>query len=140
MAGPFSETNLTADQFKPAFEQLVLARYHGAWTLFAETTRGFLPVGLVFAFFSHHDQALSPFMILGDVIWFPWATSRNKIESAVGFFSKIRKEIPMMGYAHGDMDRKFFECLCKHAIMQRVGTTFNVIRGKAVAIFETMAR
>ncbi len=79
-------------------------------------------------------------MILGDVVWFPWASDRNKIESSVGFFSKIRKEIPMMGYAHGDTDRKFFECLCKHAIMQRVGTTFNVIRGKAVAIFETMAR
>lgn len=140
MSAPFNELGMSADQFKAAFEAVVTTRYHGAWTLFAETTKGFIPVGFVFAFYSHPEPALSPFMILGSFVWCPWANARNKIEAAVCFFSRIRKEIPMMGYAHSRKDRKFFDMLAKHGIMQRVGTTFNVVRGQAVAIFETRDR
>lgn len=139
MAAPFDQTDMTADQFKAAFMSVVTTRYHGAWTLFAETRKGFVPVGMVFAFYSHTEHAMSPFMIVGDIVWFPWATSRNRIESAVNFFGKIRKEIPMMDYAYGDVNRKFFDVLAKHGIVQRVGTTFNIVRGKPVAIYETRA-
>ena len=135
MAGPLADESLTAEQFNETFQELVVTRYHSAWTLFAETGRGFLPVGMVFAFLSHAE--LSPFMIVGDMVWFPWASPRNKIESAVNFFEIIRHSIPMMEYAQNDTNKRFFEMLCQHSVMRRVGTTFNVTKGEAVAVYET---
>ena len=140
MAGPLAEDGLTADQFKDAFEGVVLSRYHGAWTMFAETIRGFIPVGMVFAFYSHTEHHLSPFMIVGDIVWMPWATPRNKIESAVNFFNIIRGDIPMVDYAYGETNKRFFEAVMRHGIVRRVGTTYNIVRGEPVAIFETIAR
>lgn len=136
----FADESLPPDKFKVIFVKAVQKRYHGAWTLFAETKRAFLPVGMLFAFHSHFEHAKSPFMIVGDLVWFPWASARNKIESAVGFFSRVRKEIPMTDYAHGEQNQRFFEMLCKHGVMRRVGITFNVRHGEPVHIFETVWR
>lgn len=135
MAGPLSDDSLTAEQFNETFQEIVVKRYHGAWTLFASTKRGFMPVGMVFAFWSHGE--LSPFMIVGDIVWFPWASARNKVESAVNFFHIIRQTYPMMDYAYGDTNRRFFDVLCQHGVMRRVGTTFNVVKGEPVAVYET---
>lgn len=141
MAGPFADTGMTAEQFNIQFEAIVPVRYHGAWTLIANAPRrGVIPVGMVFAFYSHADPALSPFMIIGDLAWFPWASARNKIESAVHFFDTIRTSIPMVDYAYGDTNRRFFEMICKHGVMQRVGTTFNVVKGEPCAVFETRVK
>ena len=138
MAGPFAQTDMTAEEFAVTFPALVTARYHGAWTLFADAPkRGYMPVGIVMAFYSHAEHALSPFMIIGDIVWFPWASARNKIEAAVNFFSIMRKQIPMMDFAHGDENQRFFEMMAKHGIVRRVGTTLNVVQGKPTAIFET---
>ena len=79
-------------------------------------------------------------MIIGDIIWCPWATKRNKIESAINFFNIVRKQIPMMDYSHGEENIRFFEMIAKHGIMRRVGTTFNVVQGEPTAIFETRAK
>ena len=137
MAGPFADTTMTAERFKEQFEIAILTRYDAAWTFMAETKRGFMPVGVLMAFWGHKVPELSPFMVIGDLVWFPWASARNKIEGAVNFFTKIRNEIPMMDYAHGEKNKRFFATICKHGVMQRVGTTFNVKRGEPVAIFET---
>jgi hypothetical protein len=140
MAGPFENESMTADEFKATFVETVQQRYSGAWTMFAETRKGFMPVGVIFAFYSHRDPALSPFMIVGDLVWFPWASKRNRVESAVNFFDRIRKTIPMVDYAHGEANKRFFEMVSKHAVMRRVGTTYNVHKGgEPVAIFETRA-
>jgi hypothetical protein len=137
MATPLDQPGMSAVEFKAAFEATVLRRYHGAWTLFAQTKRGFIPIGMIFAFYSHTEHAWSPFMIIGDIVWFPWASARNKVESAVNFFTKIRHDIPMLDYAYGETNQKFMETMAKHGIMRRVGTTFNIVKGEAVAIFET---
>ena len=137
MAGPFADPSMTAEQFDVAFQSIVPTRYHGAWTLFAETRKGFLPVGMVFAFYSHADHALAPFMIIGDMAWFPWASPRNRIEAVVYFFNRIRGEIPLVDYAIGEVNKRFFEMICQHGVMRRVGTTFNVAKGEPVAVFET---
>lgn len=139
MAGPFADGGMTVDQFPVTFRAIMEARYHGAWTLFAQTTQGFKPAGMIFAFYSHADHALSPFMIIGDIVWFPWATRRNRVEAAVNFFNTIRGTIPMVDYAAGDTNRRFFEMICQHGVMRRVGTTHNVVKGEPVAIFETRA-
>ncbi len=136
MGETFASADLAADEFKTAFEQEVVNTYHAAWTLFAESKRGVLPIGLVLGFWSHHDAERAPFMILGDMIWFPWASLRNKIESAVNFFNEARREIPMVEYARMK-DKRFFEMIARHGIMRRVGTSHNVYRGEPAAVFET---
>jgi len=78
---------------------------------------------------------LSPFMIIADIVWFKWASARNRVESAVNFFKKVG--IPMVDYAQGEVNRKFFEMLAQHGIVRRVGTTFCVVKGEPVAVFET---
>lgn len=138
--GPrFAGANMTPDEFYAAFVAEVAANYAGGWTLSADTAaRGFMPVGIVLGFYSHPNPALAPFMIIGDMLWFPWASARNKIEAAVGFFNAIRKEIPMVEYAD-EAAKPFFEMIAQHGIMRRVGTSFNVFPGRSAAVFETRA-
>lgn len=138
MGAKWADTQMEALAFSEAFEIEVTTVYHGAWTLLAETRKGFIPVGFVLGFYSHPDPKFAPFMIVGDMVWFPWATARNKIESAVNFFNRIRSEIPMVEYAR-DQHKRFFEMICQHGVMRRVGTMHNVYRGEQTALYETRA-
>jgi hypothetical protein len=138
--GAFSsllKTDLPADEFDVGFQAIVTTRYHGAWTLFADTRRGNMPVGMVLAFYPHADPALAPFMIVADIVWFPWASARNRIETAVYFFCTLRSSTPMLVCGRNDLDKRFFETICAHGVMRRTGTTFNVVKGEPIPIFET---
>ncbi len=140
MGEAFADGEMAAAEFKTAFEAEVLANYHGAWTLFAETAAGYRPVGLVLGFWSHPNPAKAPFMVIGDIIWFPWASPRNRIVAAVNFFNAMRDQIPMMDMGVQAKDRKFFDVLCQHGVMRRVGTSQIVYRDQAAAIYETRRR
>ena len=130
---------MAAPEFSEAFEAEIKSNYHGTWTLFAEARKGFMPVGLVLGFWSHPNPRFAPFMIVGDMVWFPWATPRIRIEAAVYFFHRIRAEIPMVEYAR-EQHKRFFEVLCQHGIMRRIGTSSNVYPGEQTAVYETKAR
>lgn len=138
MGETFKSGDMESQDFTAAFMAEIETNYHGAWTLFAETPKGFLPVGIVLGFWSHPNPALSPFMIVGDMIWFPWASKRNRIEAGVFFFNRIRNEIPMVEYAN-ESAKPFFEMMAKHGIVRRIGTSFNVYPGETTAVFETRA-
>ena len=43
----------------------------------------------------------------------------------------------MVDYAHGDVNKKFFEMLARHGVMRRIGTTYSIVKGEPTAIFET---
>jgi hypothetical protein len=136
MGAAFAQAGMSAAEFKQAFEAEVVERYAGAWTLFAMTRKGFIPVGCVLGFYSHPDPRLSPFMIVGDMLWFPWASARNRLEAAVNFFKVIRLTIPMVEYAD-DRAKPFFEVLARHGIVRRVGTMLSVYPDRQTAVFET---
>ncbi len=137
MGEKFAGGEMDRDAFVDAIEAEIQVNYHGAWTLFADAPRrGVMPVGLVLGFYSHPNPAFAPFMIVGDMVWFPWASPRNRIESAVGFFRAIHAQVPMVEYARAQ-HRRFFEMIAKHGVMRRVGTSFNVYPGEATAVFET---
>jgi hypothetical protein len=121
-------------EFKEAFEAHVLANYDAAWSLFAMTTKGFVPVGIVFG----ARPAVAPYMIVAGVVWFPWASNRNIIEALVNFFNVIRKHYPLMLYALPE-HRRAYEVCCMHSILHRVGTSHIVFPGKSAAVFETRA-
>lgn len=137
MAAPFDNTDMEPEEFKRAFFEAVTQNYHTVWTLFGESAKGYGPVGFVFAFHAHPNASRSPFMVVGDIVWCPWASARNKVESAVHFFGKIRNDVPLMDYAYGEKNKKFMEMIAKHGVLRRIGTTFNVVKGEPCAIFET---
>ena len=139
MAGVFASPDMDAETFKQEFGDALLKRYDFEWTLLAECSRGYIPVGLVLAFHGHKDPSLSPFLVIGDIIWFSWASRRNKVESAVNFFTQARKVKPFIDYASGEVNKRFFEMLARHGVMRRIGTTFSVVKSEPVAVFETRA-
>jgi hypothetical protein len=137
MRDDWKQPGLSAAEFTEAFKAEVIQNYSSAWILFAETPKGFMPVGMVLAFFSHPNPRLAPFQIIGDFVWFPWASPRNRIESAANFLAKVRKEHRLVEYAQGEKTKRFFELMCRLGVMRRVGTTFVVFPGEPVAVFET---
>lgn len=139
MGEKFADTEMDADTFQTAFAEELANNYHRFWTLIGPTKRGLIPVGFVLGFWSHPEPRFAPFMIVGDMLWMPWATQRNRIESAAHFFAHIRSQIPMVEYAR-EPDRKFFDVMCRLGVMQRVGTMFNVYPGEKCAVFETRMR
>jgi hypothetical protein len=127
---------LTAEAFKDEFARLIVTRYDAAWTLLAETKKGFIPVGIAAGFWPH--TMVTTFLIFNSFTWFPWASPRNKIESAVNFFDKARLELPMIGFAN-ERDKEFMATIAKHGVLRRVGTTMNVIEGQPASVWETRA-
>jgi len=128
------EDDLKPKEFRENFIYLVENIYVGGYTLFADTSEGYIPVGMVFM--ALHSLAV-PNVFTASVEWFPWASNRNIIESAVNFYNEVRKEHAVIGYALGD-HRKLYEVLAKHGIVRRVGTTYTVFKGDRAAIFETI--
>jgi len=136
MGEKFADGKMESARFDAEFQNEVLTNYDAVWTLFADCGERFIPVGLILGFFSHQDPKFSPFMIIGDMIWFHWASPRNKIESSVNFFTEIRDEIHMVEYAR-KQHQKFFNMLCAHGILRRAGTSYVVYPGEATAVYET---
>lgn len=138
--GPaFVDGEMPAAEFKQAFEAEILQTYDAAWTLFAETAGGYRPVGFVLGHWPMRNVDHAPFMIVGDMIWFPWASARNRITASVNFFNVMRDQIPMMDYAQ-QKDREFWVVMCRHGIMRQVGTSLNVYPHQPASVYETRRR
>lgn len=123
---------MNADEFKKLFEQFVLQNHHAAWTLIAPTAKGNIPVGVVLAAWAPN----APFMIVNGMCWFPWASNRNQLESAVNFLNSVRKEHSLTFYSLPE-HKRMYEVCAMHGIIRRVGTSFVAFPGKQAAVFET---
>lgn len=131
MGSAFADREMNPDQFKEAFENAA-QDYSEGWIVITETKKGFIPAGIVLG----KLDTLLPFMIVGGVAWFPWATSRNIIEGTVAFFDAMRRQMPCIGFAIDD-HKRLYEICCMHGIMRRVGTSQVAVPGRAAAVFET---
>lgn len=58
------------------------------------------------------------------VVWFGWATARNRVECGVRFFNAIRREMCCMVYATPS-ERAYFTQLCRYGVMRRVGKVMD---------------
>ena len=54
----------------------------------------------------------------------------------MNFFNEVRNHTPMIDHAL-EKDKKFFEILCRHGVMRRVGTSYNIYPDKPAATYET---
>lgn len=133
MGGAFAKTDMDAATFKAAFEGEVMEKYHGAWTLFANTARGRSPVGVVFGVWA---PLMANVMVVAGIAFFPWASRRNIVEATVAFFAGIRRTIHFIGFARPEHKRLYVVC-CAHAVMRQTGTSYIVFPDKPAAVFET---
>lgn len=131
----FADGWIVVGQFEDVLAYELLTSYHAAWTLIA----GGKPVGLALGFWSHHDPVESPFMIVDDLIWFPWASPRNRVECGVKFFASVRDDVPLVEYAREEFV-PFFEMIMRHGVIRRVGMMRNVHPGERTMVFETIPR
>ena len=100
---------LSAKEFSEVAVEYMLTAYTHAWVL------GETPVGVVFGI------NVGPFVYLGSVKWFPWATKRQISEHLIGFLNLIRKELNCV-WDCTEEDKNFYEYIARHGIIRRVGT------------------
>ena len=123
-----------SEDFTERFAEHVAARYQVAYTLVASPPgKDVMPVGVVFG--------IKPFygfnvLWIGDFIWFPWASSRNKLEAAVHFFNQMRKDHTILGFSQPN-EIPFFAHICRYGVLRRAGTLFDLFEEGPRAIFQT---
>lgn len=101
--------DLDAKEFSEVAIEYILSVYTHAWVL------GEKPVGVVFGILT------GPFIYLGSLEWFPWATKRQIVENLIGFLNGVRKELYCV-WDCKEEDKKFYEYIARHGIIRRVGT------------------
>lgn len=114
----FVEPGLTPQEFDEAIKTHLTNVYHRGWVLESVTKKGRMPVGVVFGI----DN--TAFLFMGDLLWFPWASDRNKTESIIYFVNKIRRDNVLVFWTpvNDSRKKKYLEYIAKHGIARRVGT------------------
>lgn len=102
---------LSAKEFQEEAEAFLLSNYDYGW-LIGE-------YGLIFG------KNAGPMILLGDVIWFPWASNRNILEGIVQLINTLRYEAKVTFFSSMD-DKRFYEHVAKHGILRRVGRIHDV--------------
>lgn len=119
--GAFEGTGLPSGiEDKSSFETAVIDMLdfvHDAFILesITKTNQGdkLAPVGV--ATVSYDNNRMEP-----HVVWFPWATARNKLESTINFIAKQRKDKLVLIWSEKETT-PFFTHVCKYGILKRVG-------------------
>lgn len=143
---PLFTEDMTPDEFRQAFTWWVHHNFGifslgadmkpevtgvGIWTILARSTRDREePVGFILGW------VRGRVIEIGGMVWFPWASRRNIIEGAVNFFAKMRHEACVLEHAE-EKDRDFFNMICRHGVMRRVGTSHEIYPGAKALIYET---
>lgn len=122
------------DKFAEALSIYLMDRFQAFFTMFAKPPgRDVMPVGMVFGTIPFPNKQV---MWCGDFTWFPWASSRNKLESAVNFLNRMRHEWLVIGFADDEVIN-FFEHVCRYGVMRRVGKVFDMFEGGPGGVFQT---
>lgn len=112
--------------------EFLIAHYAHAFTLFAKTHEGKRPAGIALL---HQPDKRAGVLWMADVIWFPWASSRNKLESIVNFMNSMRKQWLIFEFAI-PAETPFFDHVCRYGVMRRAGTVFDLYTEPA-SVFQT---
>ena len=131
--GSFGEPeDITQDEFRNRTSDY-LGLTDITYTLIAQTAKGKIPVGLFGGNFN------GPMLFIGDAVWFKWASSRNKLESAIHALNELRKKYIVL--LHSTMkDKDFYVNIAKHGVIRRVGTIYDVYEDGPAAMFQTRKR
>lgn len=119
---------MSAADFKFEFEKFILANMSGAWTVLAETKKGYRPVAIV------TGHAIPLFMFLSGIVWFPWASKRNLIEGVVAICKELGKQFPLLGFVPEE-NKKVWETAAIHGVAHRIGTSHRT--GEKMTVWES---
>lgn len=124
----------TPEAFSEAFGAHIAQRFQLAFTMLATPpSRDTMPVGVVFGILPFYGQNV---MWMGDFLWFPWASKRNKLEAAVHLFNQMRKRYTCIGFCE-PVAIPFFEHICRYGVMRRAGTMFDMFEEGPRGIYQT---
>jgi hypothetical protein len=123
---------LSPDEFGVFIDKKISTSCHMAWALLI----GGKPAGFVLGAWSPAVRQVLEIVL---VVWMPWASKRNIIESAVNFIAEIKKEYRCMGYALPE-HKGLYEVAARHGLVRRIGTSYNAIPGRPTAMFESIHR
>ena len=107
-----SPEGLTVEDFRAEFAEMV-ARFDAAWLLRSQGR----PVGLMLGAESQHRTE-------PHVFWFPWVTSRQRLECTVKFLLIAKRTRTILVFAKEE-DESFFAHVCKYGVLRRVGRIFD---------------
>lgn len=120
----YASYKLTGGDIEPEeFHKITLEEidtsYDYAWTLKALHKDKLSPVGVIFGI--ENNGVIN----IVNVIWFKWATLRNKLESILKFLSIIRKKY-LMTMNVPQEQKKFMLHLCHYGMLHRVGSLLDI--------------
>lgn len=107
---------LTNEEFRVLFTEFFRGREHYILTARAsafKTMDGQVPVALVDTNPEDHRMVLR-------VMWFPWASPRNRIEATVRFLDDHRKERLILIF-DDEKSHRFFIRMAQYGILKRIG-------------------
>ena len=108
------DTTLPKDMSPKEFDiytvNMMLSEYEFGWTFIENNT----PIGFIFGI------KAGPLVLVGDVIWLPMATERNKVEHIVNYINVIRRQMKIIFYT-SEKWKKFYLYVAKLGITKRIG-------------------
>lgn len=128
--GSFDAVAFPEDLAKEELTDMMLAHFasmHEVFVLETETKRGKIPVGVVGSLITERTEP--------HVNWFSWATSRNKLECATYFFSKMRNR-PLLVWSKEE-HVKFYTHVSRYGVLRRIGKVYKFIDNEDYMLFQT---
>ena len=107
---------LTNEEFRALFTELFRTGEYAVLTAMASAFRKMdaqVPVGLV-------DLNSEGHRMVPRVMWFPWASPRNKIEATVKFLDDHRKDRLVLIYDN-EKSHLFFVRMARYGLLKRIG-------------------
>lgn len=122
------EPGMNKQQFH---ETLAAARDAADWfTLFAGTSRGNIPVGAIRAMIG--ERMMEP-----HVVWFPWASPRNKLESIANFLNESGR-VWLVLVITRFAERAMYARLCEAGYLRHCGSIKGYYPDDDAAIYQTV--
>lgn len=131
----FTSSGPTPEEFSASFGAYITNAYQACFTMLARPPGrdSVIPVGIIFGVMPSKGNKI---IWIGDFVWFPWASKRNRLETTVHFLNQIRGDQTVLGFATAD-EIPFFEHVCKYGVSRRVGTVFDMLDAGPAALFQT---
>ena len=104
--------NLSREEFRDKVWE-ILSMVDLEWMLEVKSENGLRPIGVVFAEYRFAGHGIEP-----HVEWFPWATPRNKLESAVAFLKEVGKQHKVFLYIR-DEDLRLWEHVWSYKVLKK---------------------
>lgn len=109
-----------------------VTKFNEVWTLTAPHGDGRRPVGIVAGRFD--EYGLRP-----HVVWFPWATPRNRLECALKFLHDIGRE-HFAWFIAEQKDWPFYDHVMRYGMIRSVGKVKRIFDGEDGLMYHTTER